>query len=281
MTSLQIEDFLDFIRFERDCADNTALAYKVDLHQLVRYLGDRVEWNTVTPARLAEYLASLRNRNYAPATIARKVAAIKSFFHYLVTKRIVGQNPAEQLYLPNFDKALPHTLTATQVELLLSQPTGESPQAIRDAAMLRLLYATGMRVSELMALDVGDVDCDAGHVTCGDPSHTRRLPIDRLTVQIVEEYLFQSRPELVRGLDHDGLFVNHRGERLTRQGFWLILKGYARRAQLPDVTPHTLRHSFALHALRNHATIREVQELLGHANAATTHLYTRLLPASA
>jgi integrase/recombinase XerD len=292
----EIEQYLTFLAQEKGASQHTIAAYRNDLGQLAEFLqrgsvrslvatGSDTEGSlgSVGKTRLIAYMANLREKGYASATLARKVAALKSFYHYLLAEGVVTQDPTENLDSPKVGKTLPRTLTIQEIESLLEQPMGKSnPESVRDAAMLRLLYATGMRVSELMGLEVNDVDVASGYVRCLGKSHReRQIPIPRRTADLVHDYILQARPLLMRHSTHDALFVNHRGERLTRQGFWLILKSYARQAQLAgSITPHTLRHSFAIHLLTNNANLRDVQELLGHANIATTQIYTQLVPAT-
>lgn len=290
----QIENFLDYCTRERKASENTITAYRSDLDQLVDFLtvspsgtitvtshGDDLPWSRVTIAQLRSYVGHLRELGLVSATLARKVAAIKSFFNWLVAESIVNQNPTEKLDSPKVDKTLPRTLSVDEVARLLAQPNGPGFEDQRDAAMLQLLSTTGLRVSEFVSLNTSDVDLNAGHIrVLGRGGRERQLPIDRRTVESVQRYIEQARPRLTRHTGNvDALFVNHHGERLTRQGFWLILKGYVRMAHLPDtVKPHTLRHSFALRLLANNTSVRDVQELLGHANVATTQIYRRLVP---
>lgn len=278
-----IENFLAYLTSEKGCSKNTTLAYRNDLDQLVGFLTDnfrppsRFVWSSVTITRLVVFVAHLKNKGYTAATLARKVSATKSLFRYLTAEGIVQIDPTETLDSPKVGKRLRRTLTVTEVERLLHQPTlKSSPEATRDAAMLRLLYATGMRTSELTSLNIPDVNLASGYVNCPtNRGRERRLQIDSTTVDLLQTYVYEARPVLTRHTNHNGLFVNHSGERLTRQGFWLILKTYARQAGLPDdISPHTLRHSFALHLLGDdNANLRDVQELLGHVNIETTRSY--------
>jgi integrase/recombinase XerD len=234
----------------------------------------------VSKQRLVAFIGSLKEKGYASATLARKIAAVKSYFHWLTAEGVVKQDPTDSLDSPKVGKTLPRTLTPEEVDALLASPNAKiGPEAVRDSAMLRLLYATGMRVSEMMSLDVEDVDLASDYVRClGKAGRERHIPFDVKTHQALQEYLGNSRPILTRHGTTTALFVNHRGERLTRQGFWLILKGHARAAGLSgSITPHTLRHSFAIHLLSNNANLRDVQELLGHANIATTQIYTQMV----
>ena len=225
------------------------------------------------------YLLNLKERNYAATTAARKVAAAKSFFGFMVAEGNMKDNPTQNVGSPKIGRSLPKPISISQVRLLLEQPAKLStPEAKRDKAMLKLLYASGMRVSELVSLNLGDVDTEGGSVRCFGKGHKERLiPIYERAALAVKEYVVEARPHLVHGTDEKALFLNLRGDRLTRQGFWQKLKGYAKSAGLEAaITPHTLRHSFATHMLSGGADLRSVQELLGHANISTTQVYTHL-----
>ncbi len=283
----QVGQFLHYLSVEKGSSANTIAAYSIDLTQFHGYLsasrngnGDPL-WSGVNRAAVVEYISDLKRRQYAEATVARKIAAIKAFFAFLhQVEGVVKQNPTENVGF-RVPKSLPKPLSIKEVDELLEQPArSATPEAKRDKAMLELLYATGMRVTELVSLDMSSVhtNADAPHVRCmGKGSKERTIPIHKDALEAIEEYLGDSRPRLVHDAHELALFVNRRGDRLTRQGFWLILKGYAKKAAInKSVTPHTLRHSFATHMLRGGAPLRNVQELLGHANMSTTQVYTKL-----
>ncbi len=282
----EIQSFLNHISVEKGFSGNTIDAYRNDLNQLAsfvietaRYQGDNPEWSTVDRNLLISYILDLKERNYASATVARKVAAVKSFFGFMVADGILSSDPTENLSSPKVGKSLPKPLSAGEVEALLAEPAKNStPEAKRDVAMIELLYAGGMRVSELVSLNTGDVNLEAGFVRClGKGSKERIIPIHQQAVKAVDEYMVAARPRLLRDEEEGALFLNRRGERLTRQGFWLILKAHAKAAGIKrEVTPHTLRHSFATHILSGGADLRAVQELLGHANISSTQIYTHL-----
>jgi integrase/recombinase XerD len=228
-----------------------------------------------------DYILHLKSQSYAEATVARKVAAVKSFFSFLQAEGKLKANPTEQLASPKVGKMLPKPLSVQEIDELLEQPARRStPEAKRDRAMLELMYATGLRVTELVSLDVSDVQLegDKPYVRLlGKGNRERQIPLLDQPVQELSEYIRFARPRLVGERNETALFVNRRGERLTRQGFWLILKGYALEAGIRGrVTPHTLRHSFATHMLRGGMDIHKVQELLGHANISTTQVYTQV-----
>jgi integrase/recombinase XerD len=277
-----VEQFLTHMAGERGMSANTTAAYRTDLDQLRSYLqGQHVaEWPEVTHDHVMGFLIFLRERRYANSTVARRTAAVKSFFGYLVSQQVIAVDPTEQVDSPKVDRFPPKAISPHQVDELLELPLRSStPEGLRDKAMLELLYATGMRVSELVALEVEDVALEQTSVRCsGRAGRERVLPLTDTAVTALEEYLDSARSQLARNSAErgDALFLNHRGKRLTRQGFWLILKGYAEEVGLHDLTPHTLRHSFAAHMLGNGAELREVQERLGHASLSTTQIYTHL-----
>jgi len=281
-----INSFLNYLAVEKGFSKNTLVAYENDLNQLTGFVEEETNKRGSTPSwagfgreGMLSYLLSLKERSYAATTVARKVAAAKSFFAFMVAEGRVRDNPTENLASPKVGKSLPKPISISQVRRLLEQPAKLSaPEAKRDRAMLELLYASGMRVSELVSLDCRDVDTEGGYVRCFGKGHKERIiPIHEQAASIVEKYVKEARPRLTPNDSEKALFLNRRGERLTRQGFWQILKGYAKSAELDtEITPHTLRHSFATHMLSGGADLRSVQELLGHANISTTQVYTHL-----
>jgi integrase/recombinase XerD len=281
-----IERFLTYLSVEKGFSDNTLLAYRNDLQNDLFGFAERAmnkrgmmpTWANFGRQDTISYLLFLKERGYAATTQARKIAAAKSFFGFMVKENLLKMSPAENIGAPNVGRPLPKPITVNQVRRLLDQPAGQpTPEGKRDCAMLELLYASGMRVSELTSLNLEDILAD-GYVRCFGKGHKERMiPIHQRALNAVEEYLKTGRPLLVQGNDEKGLFLNRRGDRLTRQGFWQILKAYAKQADLgDDITPHTLRHSFATHMLSGGADLRAVQELLGHANISTTQVYTHL-----
>ena len=281
-----IERFMTYLSVEKGFSENTLAAYRNDLTQLATFVEEAAgksssasSWPNFNRQTMLSYQLQLKERNYANTTLARKVAAAKSFFKFMMAEGYIKDNPMENVASPNVGRILPKPISIAQVKRLLDQPGKLStPEAKRDSAMLSLLYASGMRVSELISLNLGDVDTVNDFVRCfGKGNKERIIPIARKASLTVEEYLKESRPKLARNKNDKALFLNRRGERLTRQGFWQILKGHARAAELSaDITPHTLRHSFATHMLSGGADLRSVQELLGHANISTTQVYTHL-----
>jgi len=281
-----IEHFLNYLKVERGFSPNTLDAYRNDLYQMVEYVERDARYRSVIPSwqnfgkhGLASYMVDLKSRGYAVTTLARKVAATKSFFNFMVADGKLSENPAEKVTSPKVGKSLPDAITIAEVRELISQPAKSTgPEAKRDRAMLELLYASGMRVSEMIALNLDDVDINNNTVRCfGKGSKERIVPVYPQAAQSVAIYIKDIRPAMVHRDNELALFVNQRGERLTRQGLWQILKGYAKAAGLSSkVTPHTLRHSFATHMLSGGADLRAVQEMLGHANISTTQIYTHV-----
>jgi integrase/recombinase XerD len=281
-----IDSFLEYLAVEKGFSENTLAAYHNDLYYLATFVEEEAArrgfiplWGGFDRQLMLSYLLYLKERNYAATTRARKVAATKSFFKFMVAEGNMKDNPTENVDSPKIGKALPKAISISQVRLLLEQPARRSTlEAKRDKAMLELLYATGMRVSELVSLNLDDVNTEGGSVRCfGKGRKERFIPIYERAAAAVEDYVKETRPHLVHNDSEKALFVNLRGDRLTRQGFWQILKGYAKSAGLGgEVSPHTLRHSFATHMLSGGADLRSVQELLGHANISTTQVYTHL-----
>lgn len=281
----QLATFLDFLQAERRYSENTTAAYKNDLGQFASFLAQEfkevVSWDAVTPEIVAAYVADMKNGDYASSTVARKVAAIKSFFHHLLAREIVQSDPTAAIDSPKVEKRLPVTLSSGDIEQLLQAPgtkEEQTPKHLRDAALLALLYATGMRVTEVVSLTVNDIDLAAQQLRSpGKDDNGRLLPFDAGTARSLHQYLEKGRPHLLKHDDEAALFLNHRGQQLTRQGLWLIIKSYARETNLDEsVTPHTLRHSFAAHKLQSGSNLQTVQQLLGHANISTTQIYAQI-----
>ena len=276
----QIEAFLTYLTTEKDCSENTTSAYRNDLTQFVDAISGRVDaWQEVDTPVLTAYVDHLQEQKYASSTVARKVAAVKSFFHYMLDTGRLQDDPTATLDSPRVQKRLPKILSSEEVDRLLNKPVQMTdPKALRDKAFLELLYATGMRVSELVALDVDDVQLKAQQVHCVNRANRQRtLPLSERATKALRLYLERGRDVLLRDRHENALFLNHRGKRLTRQGLWLIIKGHVQEAGLDtNVTPHTLRHSFATHLLDNGKDLREVQKLLGHANISTTQIYAEM-----
>ncbi len=277
-----VEAFLAARRAARRSSANTLTAYANDLRQLRRYLDDQgiAGWD-VEPVLLLEFVAWLKEHEFAPASQARKLAAARAFYGFMHESGRLTSNPATRIGSPRVGRQAPKTLSPAEIVALLAAPSERhTPEGERDRAMFALLYATGMRVSELVSLDVSDVDQGARSVRCtGRGGRERTVPFDEHAAVCLAVYLEGARRTLVRTAETSALFLNHRGDRLTRQGFWLIMKSYATAAGIGGaLTPHTLRHSFAAHMLQKGALLRDVQQKLGHANISTTQMYRLIRP---
>jgi integrase/recombinase XerD len=277
----QVDAFLNHIAIEKGYSRHTVAAYRNDLRQLVgRLAGGNVrDWTELRRSHVIDYILYLRERDYARSTIARKVASVKSFFHFLVSDGVLVDDPTATVDSPPVGRHLPRPLSVDEVERLLAQPGKSSlPRALRDSALLELMYATGMRASEVIRLTTEAVDLAEGTVRClGKGRKERILPLYERAERALGAYMQDGRPHLARDDSERALFLNHRGGALTRQGLWLIVKEYARAAGIEDVTtPHVLRHSYATHMLDGGAGLREVQQLLGHANISSTQIYTKV-----
>ena len=277
----EIEEFLDYLEVERQFSPHTLVAYHTDLTQFYNFLqGQRSfrNWADVTREDILAFMVYLKERKYTPSTIIRRLSAIHSFFVYLLREGRIGRDPCEGLEMPRISRRLPRVLSVEEVDELLELPARSStPVALRDRAMLEVAYATGLRVSELVSLKLDSINLETGSVRCiGKQNRERIIPLSATAVQAVQEYLEAGRPYLARSSAEQHLFLNRRGRPMTRQGFWLMLKKYAEEIGLFDITPHTLRHTFATHALQRKADLRSIQELLGHTSIATTQIYTQL-----
>lgn len=284
----QVTKYLESLQDERQFSTNTIAAYRNDLKQLADFLqhpreGSEVDaissWSDLTSEHFLAFLKHLQDREYAQATVARKTAASKSFFSYLLAKGIIAEPVGADVASPKVAKYTPTVMTREEMDRLLEEPLRDEPnrpEAIRDRAMLELLYATGMRVGEMVALNVDDIDLDRRTIHCmGKSGRERDVEINASALAAVRDYIINARPYLA-DQDTESLFVNHRGGRLTRQGFWLILKSYAEHIGIHGITPHTLRHTFAIHALQDGLSVTDVQQTLGHVSPSTTNLYVEL-----
>ena len=282
----EIGSFLNYLAVEKGYSENTTAAYRNDLNGLADFVEEGAAKQGIVPSwagfnrqGMLSYLLDLKERGYVATTMARKVAAAKSFFGFLASEGVIKSDPTENMSSPTVGKVLPKPISISQVRQLLEQPAKLSTaEAKRDRAMLELLYASGMRISELVSLNLDDVDTEGGYVRCFGKGHKERIiPIYEQAAKLVKEYAGEARRKLARHKSGPALFLNPRGERLTRQGFWQKLKEYAKSANLDaQISPHTLRHSFATHMLSGGADLRSVQELLGHSNISTTQVYTHL-----
>lgn len=271
--------FVNYIRVERGLAANTVDAYRRDLEKFARTCeGRKLDLTRVERAHIVEFLGQLYKQGLDARSVARHLVSVRSFYRFLLEEDAIASDPTLHLESPRIWKRLPGYLTLDDVERLLAQPDRRTPAGLRDAAMLELLYATGLRVSELIRVQVSDIQFEMGFLRClGKGSKERLIPIGRKALAAVERYLAESRPKLARRQAAGTLFTNQRGRPLTRQGFWKLLRAYGRRAAIrTPLTPHRLRHSFATHLLERGADLRSVQLLLGHADISSTQIYTHV-----
>ena len=273
-------EFLKFLSETKGASENTILSYKRDIKNFFQYLSEIGinDYKNITSLTLSSYTLHLQNLRRASSTISRNIASLKCYFYFLYSKNKIKYNPASELESPKIDKKFPEILSIENVERLLEQPCCSDPKGLRDKAMLELLYATGMRVSELISLKVRDINLNLELVHCSGKNKDRVIPIGSKAVEALNKYLRWSRKSLIKkGAEETVLFVNCNGKPMTRQGFWKIIKDYAQRAGIKEeITPHTLRHSFAAHLIENGADIQSVQEMLGHSDISTTQIYAKL-----
>jgi len=278
-TAALVQDFLHHLTVERGLAKNTLLAYGRDLQKFNRFLdGKGRQPRQVRQGEINEFARTLSRQGLSPKSIARALNAVRMFFRYLVTEKMVTEDPTATIRSPRTWRTLPRFLTLEEVDHLLSAPDPHNPLGLRDAAMVELLYATGLRVSELVSLRVRDINLDVGYLNCvGKGRKERLVPMGRAASHRLHAYLDRARPSLMKGKSVAALFVNNRGSSMTRQGFWKILKNYGCAAGLRGkLSPHVLRHSFATHLLERGADLRSVQMMLGHADISTTQVYTHI-----
>ncbi|MGE6375246.1 site-specific tyrosine recombinase XerD [Peribacillus muralis] len=278
----QIRDFIHFLTIEKGLAKNTLVSYERDLRSYWNYLMEVEtidDWNSARRVNILHFLVHLKDQGKSSKTVARHIASIRSFHQFLLREKVTDQDPSIHIETPKPERTLPKVLSMEEVEALLEAPKMMDEFGLRDKAMLELMYATGMRVSELISMDVSDVHASMGFVRCvGKGNKERIIPIGQTALGAIEHYLKSARGKLASPKHRtDSLFLNHHGNRLTRQGFWKILKKLVKSAHIEkEITPHTLRHSFATHLLMNGADLRAVQEMLGHADISTTQIYTHI-----
>lgn len=271
----QIKLFLKFIETEKKLSNNTLQSYRRDLVQFEEYINEnKVRYTHVHEEHVKNYISELTEMGKKPSTISRSVASIRSFYQFLVRKGKVKEDPTAKIQSPKIEKRVPSVLTSQEVELLLEQPKDADLKGIRDKAMLEFAYATGMRVTEIISLNIEDVHLEDGYVTCKGESKSRDIPLGKMCEKALKEYLDHSRNILIKNDKEKALFVNINGKRLTRQGFWKIIKYYKEQAHIEkDITPHVLRHSFATHLLQNGADLKAIQTMLGHSDISSTQVY--------
>lgn len=274
-----IEQFVNYLAVAKGASENTQMSYKRDLGGFLNFI-DAMGVNDlsmVNKTNVMAYIYDLQKKNRAAATVSRNAASIRSYFSYLVKEKFIDNNPAETLETPKVEKKMPSILTLKEVECLLSQPNTSEMKGIRDKAMLEVLYATGMRVTELVTLKTSDINIDLEYVICKTDNKTRIIPLGSKAIESLIIYLERARNVLVRNDNESVLFVNCFGKPMTRQGFWKIIKMYANKAGINDeITPHILRHSFAYHLIENGADLQSVKEMMGHSDISTTQIYSRI-----
>ena len=275
-----IADYRTWLQEEKHASDNTLSSYLRDINQFKTWLlgAGSPDLRRVKKDTINEYMLYLSGAGKSPATITRCTASLKSFYAYMLGRGAVKTNPAKNVAALKVERKCPEILTSKEVELFLEQPKCVDEKGYRDHAMLELLYATGIRVSELIGLDVGDVNLAGGFIRCRSKTRERIIPLYRTAIKALRDYITDIRPRIISGPDEQALFVNMNGGRMSRQGFWKIIKYYQDKAEISkDITPHTLRHSFAVHLLENGADLRSIQEMLGHADISSTQIYAHII----
>ena len=268
-----------FLTEEKKASPNTLSSYLRDVRQYLDWLGEKgISPTQAVHADVEAYTRSMTARGKSAATVTRSQASLKSFYSWMMEIGQISENPARGLSQTKVERKLPHILTSREVELFLEQPDPTDAKGCRDKAMLELLYATGIRVSELIGLNLDNINLSAGFIRCANRGKERIIPLYQAAVRALQNYLDRVRPQMVEHPDEKALFVNMSGERMSRQGFWKIIKHYQEKAGIQkDITPHTLRHSFAAHLLENGADLHSIQEMLGHADISSTQIYTQLV----
>lgn len=276
----ELNDFLHYLQVERGLSSNTLQSYRRDLKQYLDFIrahSDRTHVNQLKRVHIMQFLHHLNDSNRSTSTVARMLSSIRTFHQFLVRERLADQDASLHIETPKKERTLPKILSSSEIEALL-EIQSKDPLAIRNKAMLEMIYATGLRVTELVTLKVSDLHLTMGFVRClGKGSKERIIPLGKMAILAIEDYLSHGRSVLLKGKSDDTLFLNHHGNPLSRQGFWKVLKAVASEAGIQkEITPHTLRHSFATHLLENGADLRAVQEMLGHADISTTQIYTHV-----
>ncbi len=275
----EIDNYIRYLTDVKKSSQNTVQSYRRDLVKMMVFLEDSgvTDVASVNATHLRSYVLHMESEKMSSATVSRSIASIRSFFIFLLEKGIITGNPTEGLKPPKVEKKLPETLSIEEVSLLLDQPNGDSPKEIRDKAMLELLYATGLRVSELISLKLSDLNLSLGYIECHDANKSRIIPIENAAKHALNRYLTDVRTTMCG--DSEYLFTNVKGEMMSRQGFWKVLKSYAKKAGIEkDITPHMIRHSFATHMVNNGADLVSLQEMLGHSDISTTQVYLKGRP---
>ena len=274
-----IQEFVSYLHDVKQTSHNTEISYQRDLKKAAEYFASQNvgDLTAVTATDLYSYLQYLEKKKMSPATVSRSIASLHSFYAYLLREQKITEDPSLALKPPKIEKKSPEILNVEEAVRLMNEPNLKTDKGLRDRAMLQMLYATGIRVSELVNLKVADVDMEQGNVTCTASGKTRVIPLDPETKKSLEDYLESARGRLLKGNESEYLFTNCSGSSMSRQGFWKVLKGYATAAGIDkDITPHTMRHSFAAHKLQQGTDIKAVQRMLGHADISTTQMYLRM-----
>lgn len=271
-----INEYIEYLKNTKKLSENTLQAYKRDMNKFEKYLSENEkEYKLQTTEDIKMYINTMDKK---PSTVSRSLATLRSFYSYLIKTKQIQKDPTIIVEAPKIEKKLPTILNASEIELLLSQPQTDDLKGIRDKAMLEFAYATGMRVSEIINLNISDINLKDSYVVCNEGYSKRIVPLGTISTKALEEYLDEARPYIIRHEDDEPLFVNLMGGRLTRQGFWKIIKYYKDKASIDkEITPHVLRHSFATHLLENGADMRAVQSMLGHADIASTQVYLQCI----
>ena len=275
-----VEKYFAYLANGQKVSENTLVSYKRDINKYIEYLEDKkVGIISATGTTVLDYLMRLEKSGKSAATVSRTLASLRSMYHFIQNEGIISSDPTNQIHSLKIKKKLPKTLTNDEIEALLNKPETTTQKGIRDKAMLELLYATGIRVTEMIDLKIEDVDMNIGYVNCRHGEKMRVIPIYSLARQAVKKYIEEARPYMIKRENKtDTLFVNCNGEKMSRQGFWKIIKQYALLANInKDITPHTLRHSFATHLLENGADLRSIQEMLGHTDISSTQVYAQIV----
>jgi integrase/recombinase XerD len=271
-----IKSFIDFLEYDKHVSSNTLQSYKRDIDQYVNFLGERdiKSLNKTNKDVVNEYLNTLQEKGRSASTISRNLASLRSFYRFTAKNKLIEEDPTTDLESPKIERKLPQILSTNEVELLLQQPNTKDLKGLRDKAMLELLYATGIRVSELISLNIDDLDFENSQVRCNAAGRPRMIPLATSAMTAIYNYVDGARKSMIHSYDEVALFVNVSGTRITRQGFWKIIKFYKNQAKIEaDITPHTLRHSVAAHLLQNGADIKSIQEFLGHSDISSTQIY--------
>ena len=275
----EIYAFMLYLHNIKKTSENTEMSYRRDLVKVMNYMQEQgiEDVRKITATNLNSYILYLEKNKFSAATISRNIASLKAFYHYMCKEGLVAEDVAETLHAPKIEKKMPEILSTDEVVRLLEQPSGDTAKEIRDKAMLELLYATGIRVTELITLKLSDVNLQMGYIVCRDNGKERVIPFGNEAKSALIRYLEGTRSAMIKDAESKYLFANCSGQPMSRQGFWKLIKYYAKKAGIvADITPHTLRHSFAAHLVENGADLRSVQEMLGHSDISTTQIYVNM-----